>query len=322
MPDFNSQEDTQQRKRRIVGLVCTLLSMFFLGGTFALNKMILNEGVHPILLAFVRMVIACVVMFPLYRIAPRGGRWGPKEWKRVLFVGLAALTLAQVFEYSGTVFTTASNVSIIVSNEAIFALILSALLLKERLQKSTIVGAFWAIAGLYFILQDDLLRAEFHTGSALTGDLLALAAVICWSLYTVYSKRLTDTGGAMTALFYVSLVSAAAFGGITFVMGMWADLLKISWYVWGLILYLGVTGSGLGHIFYYAALSRLPANIVSVSLTTLPLFGVGYAMILLGETLSPLEALGGLVIVFGVGYAVWPRGRNNLRKKQFEEETI
>ncbi|MGI6456101.1 MAG: DMT family transporter [bacterium] len=303
-------------------MVYVLLAMIIFGSTFALNKYVINNGVDPILFAFLRGVIACLLILPFYLKEQNKPRWNRNDWLILLFIGCGAAAMAQVLEYSGTVLTTASNVSLIVSTESAVAILLSVWLLRERMSGYSLIGTIVAFTGLFLILFDDLGSVEFHLGSALVGDLIVFASVFCWALYTVFSKHILQRSTPISALFFVTLFSSLTLGTINLVRGKYMETLEIQNLSWIAILYLGIFGSGLGHIFYYLALRRLSASIVSLMLTLLPVCGIGFSMILLNERLNLIESLGALVIMTGVGYAVYPRERKLPASESVCPETV
>ncbi len=292
----------------IIGIICVLIAQLLFGTTFAFNKFVINQGVDPVLLGFCRMTICSFCLLPFFRYCKGKTRWTRKDWGHVFLIGGIAQALAIMLEYVGTKYTTASNASLIISNEAILALFLSVLILKERLKFPTVLGGIIAMSGMAFVLLDDIRKVEIHSGTALYGDLLVLLSIFCWSMYTLGSKRILDHSEPIYSLFFVSVFTATSLGVINLFRGTLSQIQDMPLIAIIAVVYLGVFCSCLGHVMYYQALKRLPASIVSLTLTLLPVFGVAFSLILLKESLSIVQAAGAVIIVIGVGYAVWPRG--------------
>ncbi|RJP24441.1 MAG: DMT family transporter [Candidatus Omnitrophota bacterium] len=307
-PTALSTAQAQSRIRpEIVGLVCVLLAQFLFGTTFAFNKFVINQNVDPMLLGFNRMTIVTLCLLPFYRRCKGNTRWSRKDWRRVFYIGAFAQTTAIILEYVGTKYTTASNASLIISTEAIFSVFLCVLILKERLRLPSIIGGLLTIIGMLFVLLDDIRHVELHGGTGFYGDLLVLSSVVCWGLYTVGSKQVLNHSNAIYTLFFVSVFTNLSLGVVNLARGTLFQIVEISPIAWLATLFLGVFCSCLGHVLYYLALRRLPASIVALTLTLLPLFGVGVSMVVLGETLTLVQLAGAAIIIAGVGYAVWPR---------------
>lgn len=309
MSDFSGTHDAKSAWRtRLVGVICVLMAQLLFGSTFAFNKWVIDREVDPLMLAFLRMVIAAAVLFPFFLRFRQAAAWTLRDWGRAAFVGAGACASAMALEYIGTGLTTASNVSLIISTEAVFSMFLAVLILKERLRLPTVIGGVVAMAGVFLVMARDIRGAALRLDGALLGDLLVLVSVICWGLYTVYSKRIVLHANPIYALFYVCIFAAIPLGAISMGMGLLGQIRAIELHTWMIIIFLGAFCSGLGHLLYYEALKRLPASMVALTLTLLPILGVSFAAYLLGERLAPLQWAGGAAIIMGVGYAIWPRG--------------
>ena len=66
------------------------------------------------------------------------------------------------------------------------------------------------------------------------------------------------------------------------------------------ILFLGIGCSGLGYLFWYAALERIEASQVAAFLYVEPLITLLAAMVLLGESVAISTLLGGILVLVGV----------------------
>ncbi|MBN2328874.1 MAG: DMT family transporter [Candidatus Omnitrophica bacterium] len=302
-----SQAQVQAKRSWYIGLICVLGAQILFGTTFAVNKFVISQDVDPVLMGFNRAWIAIVCLFPFYRRNRGTTRWTPKDWRLVFFVGAFATAGAMILEYMGTEHTAASNVSLIISTESVLAILLAVLILKEKLRLSTIFGGVGAMVGMALVLWEDIQTFQVHGGSDLFGDLLVTASVFLWCLYTINSKRILQNSEPLIAHFFITIFSCFTLGLVSFLRGSWPAVMEMSLSAWIGTLYLGGVCSGFAHWLYFQALKRLPASLVSLTLTLLPVFGVTFSILLLGETLSINQAIGGLAIAAGVGYAVWPQ---------------
>lgn len=313
-------DDRHFRRSRLVGMLCAFFAMIIFGSTFPMNKFVMERQVDPILMAFLRAVMASLFLLPFYAMEEHKRKMTHYEWKTVFFIGGGAAALAQVLEYTGTKYTSASNASLIISSEAVISMLLAVWLLKEALRPSTILGAVLAVGGMLMVMLDDIRTLEFHLETELKGDLLVLLSVLCWGLYTVFSKKALKTLMPMAALLFVCISSSMTLGLYCLMAGSLPQVKEFSRNAWIGLVYLGIFGSGLGHILYFQALKRLPASIVSLTLTLIPVCGVALAMLMSftevipEESLSLTQIIGGLIIILGVGYAVWPRERKEDRE--------
>lgn len=290
-----------------IGLLCAICAQILFGTTFAFNKYVINQNVDPILMGFNRTWIAVVCLFPFYVNLRHTTRWSKADWRLVIFIGSFATAGAMILEYMGTKYTTASNASLIVTAESVLAIFLAVLILKEKLHKPTLIGGLGALFGMAMVMWEDIQAFQIRGGSNLIGDLLVLCSIFCWCLYTINSKRILRHSNPLVAHFFVTLFCSLSLGSVVLFRGTWREITAMNESAWMATFYLGSACSGFALWLYYQALKRLPASLVSITLTLLPVTGVFFSVFLLGEHLSPHKIAGGLAIVIGVGYAVWPQ---------------
>ncbi|RPI78279.1 MAG: EamA family transporter, partial [Chloroflexi bacterium] len=110
------------------------------------------------------------------------------------FTGVFAFTTVL---YLALHWTTASNASLINAVGPLITMIMASLFLSEALSSRSITGAVISLAGVVLIITQasfqNLLSLQFNLG-----DLLALAAVFLWSVYSLLARRATRTLSAFT----------------------------------------------------------------------------------------------------------------------------
>jgi drug/metabolite transporter (DMT)-like permease len=80
----------------------------------------------------------------------------------------------------------------------------------------------------------------------------------------------------------------------------WGALLGLNLEGWLALAFLGVFCSGLGYVFWYGGLERIPASRVGAFLYLEPIVTAIAASGMLGEVVTPYTWLGGAAIVIGV----------------------
>ncbi len=164
-----------------------------------------------------------------------------------------------------------------------------------------IAGSIVAITGLVLVV--DVAGARFD----LLGTVLALGAAVCVCVYFVMSER---TGGDLPPLALASggLLFGAAFMGTLAVAGALpfaAPAVTVAFRgveVPGILALLWVAGIGttLGYAFGVFAVPRIGSRLASFIGLSEVLFALGFAWLLLGETPSAVQIIGGVVLLAGV----------------------
>ena len=115
-------------------------------------------------------------------------------------LGVIGHTIYQLFFILGLARTTASATSLIFGCTPIVVGLLSRLAGHEKVGPAAAAGALLAFGGVYLIVGAGAAQpgASAAPESQVTGNLLIMAAVLCWSLYTVWSKRLLEMRPCMS----------------------------------------------------------------------------------------------------------------------------
>ena len=101
-------------------------------------------------------------------------------------LGLVGHFLYQYFFIGGLALTTVANSSLMLAATPVVIALISAVFGQERIGTRHWAGAALSLLGIYVVVG----RGVDLGGRGLTGDLMMVAAVICWAVYTLGSRRL------------------------------------------------------------------------------------------------------------------------------------
>ena len=190
------------------------------------------------------------------------------------FWSLTLIPLAQVFALEFT--------------SPIWVILLSPLVLGERLTRWRLIAAGLGFAGVALVAQPDLGHVE-------PGVLAAAASALCFAATALMTKRLTRGESIVSILFWLTLMQFC-FGLITAGLDGVIHLPTAASLPW--LALIGCCGL-LAHLCLTTALSLAPASyVVPIDFARLPVI-VGVGMVLYGEAVDPLVIGGALVIFFG-----------------------
>ena len=127
------------------------------------------------------------------------------------------------------------------------------------------------------------------------GDIFALCAAVSYAAYLLVIKRVRVKLDGPTATLWSAAVSAVALAIAATLRG--EILLPHSARGWTVVVLLGVVSHAMGQGLTSVAIGRVPVGLVAVVILAQPPFSASIAWVVLGETMSPLQALGGGVIL-------------------------
>jgi drug/metabolite transporter (DMT)-like permease len=184
--------------------------------------------------------------------------------------------------------------------QPVFAIILAAVLLKEKIKKNFAVWASLAIVASYFLtfgfrLPD--IRADRNTIHA---SLLAVLAAFSFGSSTVFSKSLLKRHNFITATFYRYGFTALIMLVYVMLFSEYKQLALTTNNNWLFMMIIGLT-TGSGAIFvYYYGLRRVKAMVATISELLFPVSAIFFDYIVNGSYLSPVQFVAAGVMVFAL----------------------
>jgi drug/metabolite transporter (DMT)-like permease len=138
-----------------------------------------------------------------------------------------------------------------------------------------------------------------HGGGSLAGDAIALAAPLSWSIYAANLGGLLRQYPTLALSAVITLVGALVllpFG----VAEAIATPAHWTWKLVGLLAYSALFAVAFCTVAVFIAIDRLGATRATAWTYLQPFLGAVLAFVILGDTLRPLQLLGGVVVVAGV----------------------
>lgn len=282
-----------KHQNRLTGYCFAAFTVVVWGSTFISSKVLL-EFYTPAQIMLTRFILAYCA---LWLLRPKRLALTLKQEGVFFLLGLLGCTAYFYTENTALSYTLASNVSIIVAAAPIFTAILAHFAGEERFRASTLAGFLVAFSGVILVVCNGTFVLKLNP----KGDLLALAAAVCWAIYSVLLRRAsrgldsilvtrrTMFWGIVTAL---PLVAAE---GVPYPM---APLMTAS----GIanFLFLGLVGSALCFVLWNKAFRILGVVTTNTFIYLMPFITIVAARIFLDEPISPLALLGAVLITAGV----------------------
>ena len=268
------------------------------GCTFVQTKVLINSDLRPDEIFTLRFVIAYLLMLPF--------SWrklfldNVKDELIALLLGLSGGSLYFIVENYALAYGYCSNVSLIVClTPLVTALIVGWRYPAERLGKAGAAGSLVALAGMALVV----FNGNFVLKLSPLGDILALAACLCWALYSLLIKHLGARYGNM-------LITRKVFGyGLLTIVPLlllrglnYKVVLDGGVQVWGNILFLGCVASMLCFLGWNWCLARLGTVRATNFLYLNPVVAIVSSTLVLGERVTWIAILGAALILAGLVY--------------------
>lgn len=280
-----------------VGLVLTPL--FWAGNAVVARGTV--ESIPPLSMSFWRWVIALAILLPF----GLPGVWRHRRIIRQRLGSMLALATFSVGAFNSLLYfaatsTTATNIALINATIPIFVALMSWILLGDRTRPIQALGIALAVLGILTVVA----RGDISvlTGlQAQPGDLIMVAAVFSWGLFSVLLRRQAVPLPALTFLTTQILLGT---------------LVILPFYLSDLMLFSGgfeLTGTTLLPLLYFAIFPGILAygfwnhgvhaigpSKAAIFMYLTPVFASVLAGIFLAESLGLFHVIGGLLILAGL----------------------
>jgi RarD protein len=273
-----------------------LVQSLMASGTHLVAKVVVNAVDAPTL-TLIRCLVSVagmglLLLFSGHRISIRR-----EDYRLILVLSLLAIPINQFFFLYGIRFTTAANAALLYATTPAIVLLLSRVFLGERLTRKKVAGVALAFTGVVVVILE---RGPDASLEYVYGNLIIFLAVIAWSTYTAYGKRLIAKYGPIGASSVTLIVGTALFIPIGIFPALAFPYETLSAANWLQILYLGIVTSVLAYVLWYYALSRAEAGKVALFTNLQPILTTVLAVALLGQTVTVMFVLGGIIVLSGV----------------------
>lgn len=263
------------------------------GSNAVAGRYLALTGLDGLTLSLARFLIATPLLLAAAYAASRATL--PRSLDTLALLAAAGATGIAGFNYffyTSLEYVDAATTAFIASLATPMTYVASVALGYERLSRRGALGVALSIAGLYLLLGPSL-------SGGLAGPLLALGAAVSWTLYTLIVKRLSSTMGPLEMLAWASVA-----GTLMLLAAGWEGLVEaapgLAPLQWAVIAYVAVVPGFLGYLAWNYGVERIGPAKSAVFIPGVPLTATLLGAALLGEILSPIEALGGIMIVSGI----------------------
>ena len=264
---------------------------------------VVGRGVYteipPLGLSFWRWFLAALVLLPLV--------WRDLSRKLPLIkANIKLIALLAFFQVGASAtllvalnHTTAINASLINAAQPVMTIVPAWILTRERITFGQGVGIILGLIGVVIMVSQgnlEILKSlEFNSG-----DILAVLAVLGWTIYSTLIHRVPSELGLMTTLFLVYIVGTIGLLPFYIAETIFSRPVPLSWLTVGVVAFLGIFVAAIAVSIWTASVRSIGPNRATIFLNVIPVFGVSMAIIFLGEQLFSFHLIGAAFIGTGM----------------------
>ena len=269
-----------------IGLIYALLASFSWATQIVAAKVLLGLGENALNLSFWQTFIAIPFWIWLLSTVHKKVKIKGKDIALILGQTLVGAVGVTIFNSLGVKYSTAVNFAFLVRTTVIFTVIFAYIFLGEKITLKKVLLSIFILFGAY------LLTTNGQKIQLTQGDIYTLIAAACIGLgNTVFGKMLTVRSGSYFSASITFLLAIP----VIFLVGFTNN--SISWpqLPWAMV-GLAVIWS-LNNFFRFKAYHYVSASFIAMIFFLTPVFVSVLALIFLKETMTPIEIVGGILII-------------------------
>ncbi len=275
---------------KLPDILLAILVPTFWGLGFTIAKVaFVYVAFPPILLMAFRFALTALIL--VWFVKPPFGMM-----MKIFWIAVVSATIQYSLTFTGLDGLDASTAVIIVQLEAPFIAILAAVVLKDRLGTRRTIGMVLAFLGVILTageprLQGDLLPVFMVAGGA-----------FMWAVGQIMVKNLGGQIGGFTLIAWVAVFATPQLflSSWLFEEGQIQAMKTAGWIGWGAVVYMGLVMTALGYAIWYHLIGKFKVNQVMPFLLLVPVTSIIGSILILGESLSPREMAGSVIVIAGV----------------------
>ena len=277
-------------------LGATFVSIVY-GATFTLAKDVMPNYVQPYGLILIR-VLGATVLFWLVSLFLSKEKIDKKDFPRIVVAAFFGVAFNQLTFFKGLIYTSPISASVIMVTAPIIDLILSAILLKERIFLRKIIGVLIGLTGATVLILYG--KSIGDAPNANWGNFLVFVNASSYGVYLILVKPIAAKYSPLTFIKWIytfGLIYVLPFGFSELSVVNWSTMPTVIYLEIG---YLIVFTTFLAYLINLSAIRILKPTTLSVFIYLQPFFASIIAIGLGKDSLNEIKVISALLIFIGV----------------------
>ncbi len=249
--------------------------------------------------AFWRVALALIPIFIFSIIKRKSAGPAPRtqaDYALLILPG-AILAMDLAAWHLSITMTSVANATLLANLAPVFVALIGVAFLGASVTRLFTAGLVLALVGVVILKGGP---AALGNGD-LKGDAVAIVAAVFYAGYILAIGQLRSRFDTLRIMLWSTASAAICIFPLAFFFE--GNLLPASVYGWSIVFGLAFISHAGGQVAIAYALAYLPAAFSSLTLLLQPVVAAILAWVLLNESLGPMQAIGGLVVLAGIAIA-------------------
>ncbi len=273
-------------------------NIFFAINFTAVKYLIDNQFTSAFGLNYVRILVTAILLWTIYLFSPKKERIKKIHYKRFVICSMLGIVINQLLFIKGLSLTYSIHASLLMLTTPIFIVVISAMILKEKLSFVRLFGLLLGAGGATVLILGR--KNQMSAMDVILGDFFIVINAICYSYYFVLVKPLMKRYSPITVIRMLFSI-----GAILALPVCWMDFQQIPWFYFNPSAILAISlvvigGTFLAYLFNLYGIKHLGPSISGSYIYTQPFFAAIIAMLVLHEAIDLYKIIAAILIFTGV----------------------
>ena len=293
-------------KRTLALIGATMVSLIY-GVTFTIAKDVMPLYVNPYGFILLRVGGSVILFWLVWLFMPKE-KIVLNDFPRIAAAAFFGVALNMLTFFKGLSYTSPIAASVIMVTTPIIVLILSAIIIKEKMQQRKVFGIVLGLVGTSFlILYGKSIGSATNAG---LGNFLVFVNAVSYGFYLIIVKKLMDRYNAFTFVKWIY-----TFGFLMVLPFGWDEFQQVNWDIVPVSILLKIGFVILFSTFFtyllnLLSMKQLQPTTVAVFIYLQPLFAAIFAISLGKDELTFVKSIAAILIFSGV-YLVTQKKTDN-----------
>ena len=289
--------------RRTLALITATIVSIIYGVTFTIAKDVMPKYVEAFGFIILR-VGGATILFWLFWLfsrkskAIREEQMDPKDYPRLVVAAFFGVALNMLSFFKGLSLTSPISASVLMVSTPIIVLILSAIILKERMQKRMAFGIILGLIGTAFLILYG--KSVGNATNASLGNFLVFVNASSYGVYLIIVKKLMEKYNAFNFakwIYLIGFIMVLPFGWSQFEAIDWVSMpIDIYWKIGFVVVF----STFLTYLLNLLSMKELKPTTIAVFVYLQPFFATVFAIGLGKDELSLVKIASAVLIFAGV----------------------
>lgn len=293
-------------KRTWALLAATMVSLIY-GVSFTIAKDVMPAYVKPYGFILLRVMGATLLFWAVSFFGPKE-KIDRSDFPRIIAAAFFGVALNMLTFFKGLSYTSPISSAVIMVTTPIIVLILSAIIMKERMKSRKIFGILLGLFGTGFLILYG--KSIGNATDAMPGNFLVFINAVSYGFYLIVVKKLMDKYNAFTFVKWIytfGLIMVLPFGFNEYNEIQWASIPN---YILWEIGFVVVFTTFFTYLFNLVSMRELKPTTVAVFIYLQPVFATIFAIGLGKDELTLVKIVSAILIFLGV-YLVTQKVKSN-----------